>query len=596
MEKVGNSGGPTRSTRLLWTAVVIAVVAFVLGVVGFSRAGVPFPSAVYNTLQLFTLNFAAPNSSGSYPVALEIARFLAPAVTLLAAATIAARLFRDEFDRTTARYAFRGAGNHVIVCGLGDMGTTAVRLLRRDHHVVAIERDRSCPAISTVRSLGVPVVVGDGRVERTLERAGVGSASLVIWTTGGFAIGSDVATFVVAALRGDDANRRRASRSVEDRPPACLVRVRDLGLCELLRRAVLTDRAGFDDLDVPASHRPPDPDIDYFNEWENTAQRLIWDALRGYAETPGDVELWVAGGGPLAEALVVQAVRTWRGLDPARTDARLAIHVFDERAGDQRDRFAAAWPEAARACDLHAHDGAPELMLAHARRTEVGHASAVFVLVGGRDRALELGLRLRELDAATPIAVAIPDSWEQTPDVGGALLLFDPVATGVGSDILFLDTYASLARMGHERYLNRHGIVTDEDGKGAHREWDDLEPMWRESNRDSARFVVPNLLMSKFDLVVPTESPIHVEEFGDDETEAMAAREHDRWRAFMAARGWSYGPVRDDDERTNPDLRPWDEVSEGAREYTRVVVRDYPRLLAQLGYEVWRAGDLTPDE
>jgi len=165
MEEVGSSGAPTRSTRLLWTAVVIAVVAFVLGAVGFLRAGVPFPSAVYNTLQLFTLNFAAPNNSGSYPVVLEIARFLAPAVTLLAAGTIAAGLFRDEFDRATARYAFRGAGNHVIVCGLSDLGTTTVRLLCRDHHVVAIEHDRSCPAISTVRSLGVPVVVGDGRVE-----------------------------------------------------------------------------------------------------------------------------------------------------------------------------------------------------------------------------------------------------------------------------------------------------------------------------------------------------------------------------------------------------------------------------------------------
>ena len=101
-------------------------------------------------------------------------------------------------------------------------------------------------------------------------------------------------------------------------------------------------------------------------------------------------------------------------------------------------------------------------------------------------------------------------------------------------------------------------------------------------------------MMSKFDLEVPTESPIHVEEFGDDETEAMAAREHERWREFMTARGWVYGPEKHEDLRTNPDLRPWDEVSEGAKDYTRAVIRDYPRLLAQLGYEVWRVGDGTP--
>ena len=484
MEEVGSSGAPTRSTRLLWTAVVIAVVAFVLGVVGFLRAGVPFPSAVYSTLQLFTLNFAAPNDSGSYPVVLEIA-VSAAAVTLLAAGTIAAGLFRDEFDRTTARYAFRGAGNHVIVCGLGDLGTTTVRLLCGDRHVVAIEHDRSCPAISTVRSLGVPVVVGDGRVERTLERAGIGSASLLIWTTGGFAVGSDVATFVVSALRGDDANRRRASRSVEDRPPACLVRVRDLGLCELLRRAVLTDRAGLDDVDVPAPDRQLDPDVDYFNEWENTAQRLVWDVLRGYVEMPGDVDLWVAGGGPLAEALIVQAVRTWRGLDPPRGCAPRDPRVRRTRRRPARSLHRGVARSCARATWSRTTGHRSWCWRTRAGRTCGGPVWRSCSSTGAI-RALELGLRLREIEAATPIAVAIPDSWEQTPEVGGTLVLFDPVAAGVDSDILFLDTYASLARMGHERYLNRYGIVTDKDAAGANREWDDLDQVWRDSNRDSA--------------------------------------------------------------------------------------------------------------
>jgi hypothetical protein len=593
MEEVGSGAAPARSARLLWTAAVVAVVAFVLGVVGYLGAGaVSFPSAVYNTLQLFALNFVAPpGADGSYPVALEIARFVAPAVTLLAAATIAAGLFRDEFDRTTARFAFRGAGNHVIVCGLGRVGTTAVRILRADHHVIAIERDRSCPAIAAVRSLGVPVVVGDARIGRTLERAGIGRASLLIWTTRGFALGSDVATSVVTALRGDDSVGRRAARNIEDRPPACLVRVRDLGLCELLRRAVLTDRSGTDAAETPSA-RQTDPDIDYFNEWENTAQRLVWDLLRGYVDAPRDVDLWVVGGGPLAEALVVQSVRTWRGLDPARHHARLSIHVFDDHASVQRDRFAAAWPEAADACVLCAHDGPPELVLAHARRRDTRPANAAFVLVDGRDRALELGLRLRELESATPVAVAVPDSWEQAPDVGGGLVVFDPIAAGLDSDILFLDTYASLARMLHERYLTREGVdTTKSDAQDAEREWDDLDQVWRDSNRDAARFVVPNLMRSGLHVAVPTESATRVETFTDGETDAMAAREHERWRRFMTDRGWVYGPAKNSDAKTNPDLRPWLEVSDGARDYTRVVVGDYPRLLAQLGYEVWRVGD-----
>ena len=177
MEALGGPGVSARPSRGTIVAVAIGVVAFTLGVVGYLRAGgVSAATAVYDTLLLFTLNFVPPPGSGqSIPVALEIARFLAPVVTLLAAVGLAARLFRDEFDRMTARHRVRG---HVIVCGLGHVGSTAVALLRaHGHRVVAIERDRDHAAIPITRSLGAPVVVGDARTADTLEagrdRAGV---------------------------------------------------------------------------------------------------------------------------------------------------------------------------------------------------------------------------------------------------------------------------------------------------------------------------------------------------------------------------------------------------------------------------------------
>ncbi len=173
MEALGSPGVPARPSRGIRVAIGIGVVAFILGVAGYLEAGgVSVATAVYDTMLLFTLNFVPPPDTGqSIPVALEIARFLAPAVTLLAAAGIAARLFRDEFDRTTARHRAR---QHVIVCGLGRVGSTAVTLLRsHGHRVVAIERDGGCPAIPHARSLGVPVVVGDARTAVTLKRAGI---------------------------------------------------------------------------------------------------------------------------------------------------------------------------------------------------------------------------------------------------------------------------------------------------------------------------------------------------------------------------------------------------------------------------------------
>ena len=576
MEALGSPGVSGRPSRGTVVAITIGVVAFALGVVGYLEAGgFSVATSVYNTLLLFTLNFVPPPESGqSLPIALEIARFLAPVVTLLAAAGLAARLFRDEFDWITTRHRMRG---HVIVCGLGHVGATAVALLRSDGHgVVAIERERTCPTIQGARSLGVPVVVGDARSAGTLERAGIARASSLIWSIGDFVDGQTVVTSAVEVLRARNPRRRG-----DDHPPSCLVRVRDLGLCELLRR----------DLLVGHGLGAQEPDVDFFNEWENTAQRLLWNVMRGFALSDDDVDLWIVGRGPLAEALAVQSVRNWWGLPTPRRGAHLTIHFFDEDASAERARFAAVWPEAAASCTMTAHDGRPELALAYGRIPDSRKAAAAFVLVDGRDRTLELGLRLSETRCSERVAIAVTGSTGDdlpTEDI----TVFDPVSFGLDSDILLLDTYDQLARMIHELYLVKRlspegEIERAPDSFHPGREWNELDPFWRESNRDAARFVVPNLLESGYDIRRRSTATAILDAFDDVRTEDMAKREHERWLRFMNDRGWTVarGP-RNFERRTNPGLVPWSEADESARAYSCDSVRDYPRLLAQLGYQI----------
>jgi hypothetical protein len=578
MEALGTPGVSARPSRATLAAIAIGLVAFTLGVVGYLRAGgVSVATAVYDTLLLFTLNFVPPPGAGqSLPVALEIARFLAPVVTLLAAIGLAARLFRDEFDRVTTRRRARG---HVIVCGLGHVGSTAVALLRtHGHRVVAIERDRGSAAIPVARSLGVPVVVGDARTADTLERAGIARASNLIWSIGDFVEGRTVVASAAEALRGQRPRHRR-----DDRPASCLLRVRDLGLCELLRRDVL----------VGHGLGSQEPDVDFFNEWENTAQRLLWNVMRGYALSDDDVDLWILGGGPLAEALALQAVRNWWGLGVSRRQARLSIHFFDDDAGGERDRFAAVWPEAAASCTITAHDGPPELALAYGRAPGTRRADAAFVLVDGRDRTLELGLRLSEIRCSERVAVAVSGSTGD--DVLVDVTVFDPVNFGLDSDILLLDTYDQLARMIHEHYLESRlgpdgAIAPTPDAFHPGREWTELDRFWKESNRDAARFVVPNLLESGYDIRRRRSAVAVLDALDDPRVEDMAQREHERWLRFMTDRGWTCAPgPRDFALRTNPGLVPWSDADESARAYSCDSVRDYPRLLAQLGYQVRHA-------
>jgi hypothetical protein len=209
---------------------------------------------------------------------------------------------------------------------------------------------------------------------------------------------------------------------------------------------------------------------------------------------------------------------------------------------------------------------------------------------------VQLGLRLAEQSSIPHVVAAATDPYSER--LGHPrLLLFDPSSYGLGSDVLLFDTYELLGRMIHEHYVLQHALrpdgsidaQDDDDPLGTRREWTALDPLWKLSNRRAAGFVVPNLRRSGLRLTrLSAGADDDARWFpGDDSArvEEMAAREHERWRAFMESEGFTLGP-KSNPERRRPDLRPWADVPEATRAYTRTQVLEYPRLLAQLGFEI----------
>lgn len=586
------TNAPTNASGLPRAAPIagaIVLVAFGLGLVGYLEAGgASIATAVYDTLELFTLTFVVPRGAHgtSLPVVLEIARFLAPAVTVLAAAGVAARLFRDQFDRLTAR---RRVKRHAVVCGLGRVGSTVAAQLRaHGYSVLAIERDAANPEIGRARSLGIPVVVGDATSRDTLRRAGCANATRLVWSASEWVEGQVVVGTLVDTLR-DNLVNAGVSRSTPERDwesaPACLVRVRDLALCTALRRDALLRRR--DEEGVA-------PDVDFFNEAENAAQRLLWKATRGFALQEGHtVELWILGSGSLAEALIVQAARNWWGLPSEQLRPDLVIHLCSEDAETSATRLEALWPEVNAACRIERHAGPPEVA---ARGDFASPPHTVFVLVSDQDRAVEMAIRLVEQTSVPHVAVAAEPRYRPMVK-SDRLLLFDPTAYGLESDVLLFDTYELFARMIHAHYLTTRlrpdgSLEPAVDRLDPGHEWGALDAFWRASNRDAARFVVPNLQDEGFGIrrlgahTAGGAENQPLTRFGTAQLEAMAEREHERWRRFMAAEKWRLGPTKDSSLRTRPDLLPWSDASKAARTYTCDSIGDYPRLLAQLGYEV----------
>ena len=73
---------------------------------------------------------------------------------------------------------------HVVVCGLGNVGMRVVRhLVERGITVVAVERDEDGRHVAALRRMGVPVVIGDATLTETLHAAQIETATALVVTT-----------------------------------------------------------------------------------------------------------------------------------------------------------------------------------------------------------------------------------------------------------------------------------------------------------------------------------------------------------------------------------------------------------------------------
>jgi Trk K+ transport system NAD-binding subunit len=76
--------------------------------------------------------------------------------------------------------------NHVVVCGLGTVGSRVLELLHeRGVAAVGVEQDDEAPGVQTAQRLRIPVVIGDSSNEETLRSAGVERCQSVLAVTNG---------------------------------------------------------------------------------------------------------------------------------------------------------------------------------------------------------------------------------------------------------------------------------------------------------------------------------------------------------------------------------------------------------------------------
>jgi voltage-gated potassium channel Kch len=172
------------SRRLRWSLAGVAGCVLALAVSLWLVTGMHPLSAFYLTLlDLFAIDDPAIGAS----VGRKVLQLLSGLMGLLLLPVLLAAVLEalGTFRTTSAlRKPPRGLGGHVVLLGLGKIGTRVLTRLRElQIPVVCVESDPEARGMATARRLRVPVVLGDVTQEGVLEAAKINRAHALLAVT-----------------------------------------------------------------------------------------------------------------------------------------------------------------------------------------------------------------------------------------------------------------------------------------------------------------------------------------------------------------------------------------------------------------------------
>lgn len=489
---------------------------------------------------------------------------------------------------------------HVIVCGLGETGREIAENLRwQKGGIVAIALDTDEPNAAALELQKVPILKADATRFGVLGLAGLRHAAGVVVSTGSDATNLEVALRVQDELAADQARllpRMRGWITGSDAAPSLFVlpEVRSPWLLDLLHTHPTTT-LGSETIET----RP-------FDLYASAARQLLGGApFRRPLPQGAQPHILLAGLGEMGTQIILQAVCANYAV-PGR---RLAVTVLDKEGEDAASGLAARFPGLRDLIDLDfvkaafAADSPATWNEAWGpidetlNREDEGRVTVAVIASLSEDKdSLHTALQLRRrLDClgrlGTPVFVRVRQQralgefaaqLDGDKTLFGRLVPFGDLASLTEREQLIGQSQDLFARALHEAYL-----ATRKPGarpSPAAVPWPRLSEWYKQSNRAVADHLPAKLGLVGMRAIERAGVPA---EFTEDEIEVMAVAEHERWWVERKVLGWTLGP-RDDIRRTHPDMKPWDELDEGQREYDRSVVRASRENLPTIGWTIRR--------
>lgn len=553
----------------------LGIVALVLGYIGFRKHAAlaqhasSSSSQFYLALQLFVLESGAV--AGSVPWQLEVARFLAPAVSAYTATKALALIFQEQMQNLRLRLWRQ----HIVICGLGRKGLRlASTLHERGEKVVVIEKDVKNRFLARCRESGALLVLGNATDLEVLRAANATHARGIIAVCGEDGANAEIAV-----------HARELFLARPEKVLTCIAHVVDMYLWKLLREQelVLRPDEGFR--------------LEFFNVFESGARAMLEQfPIPQTGDAPPHVV--VLGMGRMGENLVLRAAKDWY---EAAFPTRLRITVLDREAERKVAALALHYPRLQTRCEVvpvQIDFNSMEFARGEFLNQDVAPVNAFYVCLDDDARGLSVALTLSTLmrSRKIPIVVRMAESnglasLLEDDDTRGSfenLFAFGLLTETCSSNLLLGTTHEFLARTIHEDYLRQQNQAEPRDNASL-QFWEKLPEHLKESNRSQAAHIGLKLKAIKCGIAPMRDWAAPLFEFTPDEFERLARMEHERWCAERRREGWKFARgLKDIIGKTTPHLVSWEELPEEIREYDRNFVGRIPAILARAGFEIYR--------
>jgi hypothetical protein len=426
----------------LWGLILILWICFLyMGYIGWVQYELLNKQAndialdIYLTIQLVSMNSGAV--AQPIPLALNIARFALPVLTLLTAIKAFLGFFKDQV-RTIQLSLLSG---HVIICGLSRKGMLlATRFRRQGTDVVVVEQDEDNPWIESCREQGIFILIGDASESTLLVHAGIHRAHGLFAVCDDDGINADIAVVAKNLLSQDhmpqnkQAGRsfRRSKKSQESPTFKILMHNANPQLVGLLRQYGL--------------HQPhSNVHIILFNVFERAAYQLLdqypaWD--EDQIESGKEPHILLVGLGRMGENIILHAAEKWTA-SHSSTTRRLHFTILDRHALEKVESLGVRYPGLDAQCvftplqmEINSADFERAAFLFNSRGKL--HTDRIYICIDNDSVGLHAGLMLR---LQLPQGVDIPIVIRMSEETGLARLLEDHRS--------YVEEYRSLSAFGY---------------------------------------------------------------------------------------------------------------------------------------------------